>query len=462
MDDSEKLFLTSFSPVNLKNTFNSSIRNKTGKGIDGVSSIQLEKDLEQITSRASKKILNSQYRFSPYLEIVKSKGRGKQPRIISKPTIRDKLTLCVLKDILHSLYEHCIQRQLPNTFIREIKRLLIQNDDANIHYLKIDIKGFYDNLDHNILLTDRLKDITSKHALTLIRRAIKNKTVPKNYKKENSSKYYNASGVPQGLSISNVLAGIYMHEFDVEYSTVGIKYFRYVDDILIFANKEDIDSIEKSITNSLKLIGLETNDKTEKGIISKPFDYLGYQVSIDKFTVRESTVDRFINSLIGLFTDFRLNYHYRLANSKWMKSDQIKDLFILNLNEKITGAITETKRYGWIFYLVEITDNHLLHKIDAIIKNQFSRLDMFAHNPPPTLKSLVKSHYSAKYATFDGYIHNYGIYDTIISKIQFLVKFGYLNEDDKKDYSEEEIQRKFEIVKSTRLVKLEEDIGNIS
>jgi hypothetical protein len=462
MDDSEKYFLSNFTPKSLQDAFNKSIKNKTGKGIDGVGSVQIEKDLALITSKISSKVLNSKYRFSPYLEIVKSKGRGKQPRIISKPTIRDKLTLSGLKDTLHYQYDNCIQNQLPNTYIREIKKLFNEHEKEEIFYLKIDIKGFYDNLIHQILLDECLSDIKNEHALTLIRRAIKNKTVPKNYKKANASNYHNMIGVPQGLSISNVLAGIYMKDFDIVYEVVGLKYFRYVDDILIFAKQDEIKAIEEKVEDSLNLIGLETNDKTEKGVISKSFDYLGYRISSEKISVRETTVERFINSIIAMFTDFKLNFNTRIANSKWFTAEHIKELFILNLNEKITGAVTENKRYGWIFYFMEITDIHLLHKLDSIIGKQFFRLEMFDASSPQKLKTMVKSYYSAKYSPFDGYIHNYNVYDTVINKLQFLLKFGYINEQDIKDCTEEEIERKFETSKGKRLVKLEEDIDNIS
>ena len=163
-----------------------------------------------------------------------------------------------------------------------------------------------------------------------------------------------------------------------------------------------------------------------------------------------------------MFTDFKMNFNYRIDNSKWLTADHVKDLFMLTLNEKITGAITEKKRYGWVFYFIEVTDIYLLHKLDSIISKQFSRLDMFNNSPPKELKRIVKSHYSAKYSTFDGYIHNYAVYDTIIKKIKFLADFGYINENEAKNYREDEIERKFEIAKMTRLMKLEEDIGNIS
>ena len=468
MDDLENFFLSSFTPKSLQNTFNKKIKNKAGKGIDGVGSIQVETDLELITSRISNKVLNSKYRFSPYLEIVKSKGRGKAPRIISKPTLRDKLTLSALKDILHYQYDTCIQNQLPSIYIKEIKKLFDEHEKEEISFLKIDITTFYDSLNHNVLFGECLSDLNNEHLITLIRRAIKNKTVPKDYKKANASNYHNKCGVPQGLSISNVLAGVYMKSFDVEYNGIGLKYFRYVDDILIFAKHNDIKAIKERISESLTLINLGINDeKDDSGAISKPFDYLGYQISSDKISVRESTVERFINSIIAMFTDFKLNFDSRASNLKnytsgHLTADHLKELFILNLNEKISGAVTETKRYGWIFYFVEITDIHLLHKIDAIINKQFSRLEMFDATPPNTLKTMVRSYYAAKHLPFGGYIHNYATYDTLMDKVQFLLKLGYINEQDIEGFTEKELERKFEFSKGKRLMKLEEDIGNIS
>ncbi|MFD2167220.1 reverse transcriptase domain-containing protein [Thalassotalea euphylliae] len=456
------LFEESFSVENLQAIFLENIKNKSGKGIDGISCEKFDRDLAQLVGKISSKAESCSYRFSPYLEIVKSKGRGKQPRIISKPTVRDKLALSALKNILHENYPDCVQNQLPNKYIRDIKSVVSKHDIEELYYLKIDIKGFYDNLNHKILLDKCLSELDDKRVLSLVRRAIINKTVPKNYKRSNSKQYQNTVGVPQGLSISNVLAGIYMRKFDQMFENIGIKYFRYVDDILILAKETELDEIENKVESALIEIGLETNDKTEKGKFTKPFDYLGYEISSSHISVRESTIDRYITSIIAKITDFKSNYNHRVNNSKWLSADQIKELFILNLNEKITGAITEKKRYGWIFYFIEISNVHLLHKIDAIIRSQFSRLSMFENKPPKELKSLARSYYVAKYSPFNGYIHNYSSYDTTAKKIQFLVKFGYISENDSKEYTVEEIERRFEAAKMSHLVKLEEDIGNIS
>ena len=75
---------------------------------------------------------------------------------------------------------------------------------------------------------------------------------------------------------------------------------------------------------------------------------------------------------------------------------------------------------------------------------------------------MVKSYYAAKYSPFNGYIHNYDTYDSLINKVQFLLKLGYLNDQDFESFTEKELERKFEVLKGKRLMKLEEDIGNMS
>jgi RNA-directed DNA polymerase len=450
-----------FSIENIDQIFLDRIKNKAGKGIDGNDSDTFYESFAITSEGIKTKALNGKYRFSPYLEIIKSKGRGKKPRIISKPTIRDKLTLSIVKDILHERYSESIQNQLPNTYIKQIKDI-INAEDQGLCFLKIDVKGFYDNIDHGILINHCLKGVGDDRVIKLIRRAIKNKTVPKNYRKFESLEYCNEVGVPQGLSISNVLAGIYMKEFDASFSSYGRLYVRYVDDILLFLNESELPVVENEIVASLYDIGLETNDKTERGRISKSFDYLGYRISDKNISVRDSTVERYIFSVIAMFTDFKHNASHRSKNIKWMNDERVKELFILKLNEKITGAVTDKKRYGWVFYFIEITDMQLLHKIDSIIKLQFSKLSLFNREAPDELKTLVRSHYCAKHEPLGGYIHNYSSYESISEKVEFLVKFGYIAEYDSKNYTENEIERRFEKIKSSHLVKLEEDVGSIS
>jgi len=464
-----------FSKDILSEYFEKNIRLNASRGIDGITGLVFSVDLDERLTLTSQKIFSKRYRFTPYLEIIKSKGRGKPPRIISKPTVRDKIVLFAIKEELHKLFPECVPKRLPNTYIREIKNK-ISGLDSNTHsYLKIDIKGFYDNLNRD-LIQEKLKVKTDNDAfITLIRRALLNKTVPRSYKRKDSLKYQSKVGVPQGLSISNILAEIYMKEFDDYFSGKAIAYFRYVDDILLISSKDNIKFLEEEVDKKLSDIGLSSHDhdddrKSEKGSISEKFQYLGYEVSSSAISVKESTIIRFIESIVAMFTKFKHNAERQEKESKFLNINQIKEIFILRLNEKITGAINENKKYGWLFYFIEINDIPLLYKLDEIIKNQFERLSIFENKVPEKrnrsnpdgLCSLVRSYYEIRHNIFGGYIHNYNIYETRQDKLSYLVKFGYIAHYDDKSYTDEDIEKMFIEAKKSSLLRLEMDVGTIS
>ena len=465
-----------FSPSQLKSYFEEAIRDSAGRGIDGINGLAFSNNLDDKLSVISKKIKSRRYRFSPYLEVVKSKGRGKTPRIISKPVVKDKLVLYAIKEELHKLFPECIPNKLPNTYIRDIKEKFRVLDCDNTSYLKVDIKGFYDNLTREAILEKVGNASKNENFISLIKRSLINKTVPKGYRKKDSKKYTTDKGVPQGLSISNILAEIYMEDFDKFFKTRGLGYYRYVDDILIFAENSEIDQIELEIKEQFEIIDLSIHDqdqedkKSEKGSVKEHFQYLGYKVSSEKVTVKESTVNRYIESLISMFTKFKHGAKYQVSDSKFLKMDSVKEIFILELNDKITGALSDNKKYGWMFYFIEIDDIYLLHKIDGIIKKQFERLELFSKKAPENrtrdnelgVCSLVRTYYEIKYNLLGNYVHNYSKYDSRSDKLSYLVKFGLIAHYDGKTYTDDEINQKFFAAKKSKLLKLELDVGKIS
>ncbi len=83
------------------------------------------------------------------------------------------------------------------------------------------------------------KDSNSKLIISLVSKIIKNPTIEFGMKKDESN-LENTKGVPQGLSLSNILANLYLRDFDNKMKTFEqdnssgvLAYHRYVDDILI-------------------------------------------------------------------------------------------------------------------------------------------------------------------------------------------------------------------------------------
>jgi len=314
---------------NIKNIYENNISKKATRGIDKIGIKTFNRNKNHHLKLIYNKCKNGTYKFSPYVQKLQVKGKNKT-REISVPTIRDRIVLSLLKDFLHEIYPECINRRLPNNYIREIKEFFESNESKHFCYLKIDIKSFYDNIDHEILFKMLKERIKSNRILDLLRRSIKTPTVPINYKKHDKTEYKRRFGIAQGLSISNILANIYLKDIDDKLMNHGLRYFRYVDDILIFL--EDIKSsefISAILIEELNKYKLEINDKkTECNLTDCSFDYLGYKVSLPKISIKDANVERFITSLAAKFSSYIHNSESQLKKYTWLTKDIRKQVFI--------------------------------------------------------------------------------------------------------------------------------------
>ena len=456
-----RIFKNKFLLKNITAVYEEKISKKATRGIDKIGIVKFNEIKREPIHIIFKKCNAGNYKFSPYVEKLQNKGRNKFPRLISVSTIRDRIVLYIIKEILHEIFPECVYRKLPNNYIKEIKSFYRDPISNNICHFKTDINSFYDNIDHKILIDILKSRIKSKRLIHLISTAIKTPTVPANYRKKDIKEYKRDSGVPQGLSISNVLANIYLTNVDKILQEKSIKYIRYVDDILMFIDSENSLSIEDEVKEILSFYKLKLNkNKTECHISESDLEYLGYTISKSKVSVKNSNIERFITSVAAKFAVYTHNNDQQIKKFPWINKKIQKQVFIEDLNEKITGSISDNKRYGWLFYYVEISDIPLLHKLDVIISTFFWRLNDFNNASPPDLKKLAKSFYKIKYDSHNSYIHNYNKYESIVDKINYLGNRGYINPE--KDYTKDEIEIIFNRIKKKRLTDLELDIGNIS
>jgi len=486
-DNSLNLLEEKFAIEHLNSIF-SKLKRSSAKGIDRI-------DIEKFQSFKQKKIENSdenlyqeqikvihnkcrsgEYKFAPYLEKLQSKGRGKEPRVIGIPTVRDRIALYALKEILSTKFDDCVRRKLADTYIHEIKQILEkQQDYSNLAVFRTDIKNFYGSIDRAILQKKLQSKLRCELTLELLKQAIENPIVPKNYKRDNKKHYKTKKGIPQGISISNLLADIYLQDLDKDMkkhceNNIG-NYFRYVDDIIIISDRQNIYKLRKQLKHNLRKIELKLSPNKTRLWTNKikeiEFNYLGYRFELLEnpsrvnITVRSSTVEKFIESIAAKFANYKYNKISILNKRKYLNTEKLKKIFILELNEKITGAISDRKRYGWLFYFAAINDESLLYRIDKKIAGFFKKLKDF-EQAPKELKKLSKTYHKIFYNNKikDNYIHNYGNYVTIEQKRNFLIERGWI--DPNKTHSQKEIHELYERLKNQNLSQLQKDNANIS
>lgn len=307
--------------------FNEKIISNPSVGLDKITLITFKKNLDSNIDLILKKSENKTYKFTRYRQILFSKGKGKPPRCVSVPTIKDKLTISVLNELLQKVYgEKCIT-QMPHIVINEITH----NLSNYTHFIKIDIKTFFASINQDVLINIIKQKIRKEEILLLITNAIQTSTLPSPIQKRSTIKI-NKDGIPEGLAISNSLANLYMSNIDEKYKTnTSIKYWRYVDDILLFVNESDFKIIKKEIFDDIAELNLTINDKKDEGKIEKGFTYLGYSISSSLISVRESSILKMEQSIEKLFREIKLQ------NDEYIR---------WKVNLKITGFIINNHKYG--------------------------------------------------------------------------------------------------------------------
>lgn len=174
-----------------------------GKTVDGISLERIEKLIESLKDES--------YQPNPSrrVYIPKSNG-GKRP--LGVPSFDDKLVQEVVRVILESIYEKRFNDKShgfrPNrschTALKQVK-----NSFGRIKwFVEGDIKGFFDNIDHHVLINILRKDIKDEKFIRLIWKFLRAGYM-ENWKFNNTY-----SGTPQGGIISPILSNIYLNELD--------------------------------------------------------------------------------------------------------------------------------------------------------------------------------------------------------------------------------------------------------
>ena len=174
-----------------------------GKTVDGFSISHIEQLIDTLK--------NETYQPKPSQRVYIPKKNGKM-RPLGIPSFMDKLLQEVIRMILEAIYEGSFEntshgfrpQRSPQTALSSIQKSF----NGTKWFIEGDIKGFFDNIDHEVLIAILSERISDNRFIRLIRKFLNAGYV------EDWVFHKSYSGTPQGGIISPILANIYLDKFD--------------------------------------------------------------------------------------------------------------------------------------------------------------------------------------------------------------------------------------------------------
>ncbi|ACE92248.1 putative RNA-directed DNA polymerase (reverse transcriptase) protein [Rhizobium etli CIAT 652] len=428
-----------FAIENLRSIFDERIAASGTVGKDGIDPGAFQKNIDTELALIRKRVYAQSYRFTHFKQRLISKGAGKPPREIAIAGVRDRVTLRAVTNVLMDVF-HDAKLSPAHFIIKDLLDFVRPLGDEYV-FLQLDVQDFYPSLDHQLLLKRIRTRTRYKYFTSLVDAAVKTPT--------GDGKTANDVGVPQGLSVSNILSSIYMMQID-ETARARFHYYRYVDDILVICKASDATRHFRWLKGRLSKAHLTCHplvegSKSKIVPLSIGIDYLGYHITPKLVSVRKSSYRRMMTTIMSLITSAK----YR-ANHKRL---------LAKINLKITGCVLNDKRYGWMFFFSMTQDVKQLKRLDRFVSRLWRKLGLTGQGKP---KTFVKAYHEIRFNIAKSkYIPRFDDY-SLEKKMQLISDLQGLDLESIRDWTEEKINKTFWRLVRREVSELEKDLTPVS
>lgn len=271
--------------------------NKGAPGVDGKTIKVFEKELGKNLKSIQRQLMENRFEPQPVKRVYIPKKNGKM-RPLGIPTVKDRIVQQALKQVLEPIFEgtfceHSYGYRPGKSALDAVERVrrYVQIFDYR-RVADMDIKGFFDNVDHEILLSLVNEKVSDGRVLKLIRQFLESGVM------EEGKELPTDLGTPQGGVISPLLANIYLHHLDRRLTEKGITFTRYADDVVILNEtlkgvRKDLKLATRIIEEDLKLKLSEEKTSVFTIVKSRGVKYLGYMITSDKVQPSVDSFKRF-------------------------------------------------------------------------------------------------------------------------------------------------------------------------
>ena len=261
-------------------------KNNGAPGIDGVTFKAIEESgVESFLQQIRDELVSNTYRPMRARKKEIPKDGGKKVRVLSIPSIRDRVVQGALKLILEPIFEADFQpgsygyrpKRTAHQAVERVAKAIFQE---KTRVLDLDLRAYFDNVQHYLLLqkvAQRIQDDDVMRLLKMILKATGKK------------------GVPQGGVISPVLSNLYLNEVDRMLERAiqttrrekytHVQYARFADDMVVLIDSHPrwdwlVRTVEKRLREELAKLKVEINDEKSKIVDlanGGSFTFLGFE-----------------------------------------------------------------------------------------------------------------------------------------------------------------------------------------
>jgi RNA-directed DNA polymerase len=263
--------------------------NAGAAGVDGKTIEQFEADLRNNLYKLWNRMSSGSY-FPPPVRAVSIPKKTGGQRILGVPTVADRVAQMVVKQLIEPDLEPIFLADSygyrPRKSALDAVGVTRQRCWKYDWVLEFDIKGLFDNIDHELMLRAVRKHVTCKWALLYIERWL---TAP--MEQDDGTRTARTRGTPQGGVISPILSNLFMHyTFDLWMTRThpDLPWCRYADDGLVHCRTEqEAEAVKARLQARLTECRLELHPMKTKIVYCRDgkrrgkypnvtFDFLGY------------------------------------------------------------------------------------------------------------------------------------------------------------------------------------------
>lgn len=317
---------------------------------------------------------------------VISKMSSQKRRTIYKYPYEFNMVLKLLTYLVLRKYDYLFTSDLysfrPGVSAKDAITHITRNRDLHSLYsYKIDVSNYFNSIPVDKLCAALDSSISDDdELLTLMKTLLCEEKVL--YRDETITE---SKGIMAGTPIASFYANLYLKDLDEWFSSRGIIYARYSDDIIVFARtEEEITEYKKVILDTLLLKGLSVNpDKEVFGTPSEGFCFLGIEVKNGLIDIAPASVIKLKQKMRRKARALSRWYH-----RKGLDGTRAASAFIRIFNHKLLEANEDSDLTWSLWFFPVITTEKSLHIIDLYAQDLCRFLISDTHS---------KSRYNVRY-----------------------------------------------------------------